>query len=58
MWCLINHTKRHIIHFDLFDIGRQIQGLLTYSSWKLNDHIDIEEVSKKSGKYPDYIWDV
>lgn len=42
----------------MFDIGRQLQALITYSSWKLNDHIDIEDLTKGSGKYTDYIWDV
>lgn len=58
MWCLVNHTKRHIVITDLSDIGRQMLALLTYSGWNLLDHIDAEDVDIKNEMYRDYTYDL
>ena len=58
MWCIVNHTRRHIVQTDLLDIGRQILSLTTYSGWNLLDHIDIENTDIKNTMYKDYTFDL
>jgi len=58
MWCFVNHTRKHIVSTELYDVGRQLQALISYSDWRLIDDIDIENLERRGGKYPDYSWDV
>jgi len=58
MWCLINHTKKHVVSAVMYDIGRQLQALMDFSEWLLQHHIEVDELTKGDGKYSNYTWDV
>lgn len=58
MWCFVNHTKRHVVATDLFDIGRSLKALVDYSTWSFADHIDIEDIDPKAPRYQEYTYDV
>lgn len=58
MWCFINHTQRHIVATDLYDIGRRLRYLINTSGWSLGDDIDVEDIEPKAKKYQDYTFDL
>lgn len=58
MWCFVNHTQRHIVAGDPYDIGRRLRYLINNAGWSLGDDIDIEDVEPKAKKYQDYIFDL
>lgn len=57
MWCFVNHTKRHIVSGDMYDIGRRLKSLISSANWSLIDDIDIEDIDVKTS-YQGYTFDV
>jgi hypothetical protein len=58
MWCFINHTKQHIVRTELYDIGRKLTSLISFSGWLLIHDIDIEDVDPKGNQYRQYTFDI
>lgn len=58
MWCFINHTKRHVVRAELYDIGRQLAMLIRTTGWALSHDIDIEDIDVKSKVYQNYTFDL
>ena len=42
---------------ELYDIGRKLNSLITFSGWLLIHDIDIEDVDPKGNSYRQYTFD-